>query len=195
MDAALQKELLAVRVMIAKSDPITPSLGLPNGTHNCMPDSITIGKAGKNKDGRLQVVIAWKCVEGNNKDKIHMDWGNGLEEQSTGYTKGKLLTMISDLPKDVLKWQDVFDDFCQNNTDVFEITVSTNEKGYKNVLIGGLANSSSAELGEEVEGLEEASTEKDGLETEDVFGESDDLDFEEPKAKKAKPAQKAVGRK
>jgi len=190
MDSSLQKELLAVRSLIAKSKPITPSAGLSNGLHNCMPNSITINRAGKNKDGRLQVVISWECVEGSDKDVKQLDY-NGLDDASIGYTKGKLMTMISDLPKDVLKWQEAFDSFCQDNTDVFEINVTTNEKGYKNTYLRGLASSKSGnENLEEVESESEESEEKENIFGEEEIEELEELEEEDQKKTTKKEMQK-----
>ena len=198
MDATLLAELKAIRVAIAKQEPIVPSAGLPNGTHNCMPDSITIGKAGKAKDGRLQITIAWKAVDGDAKDSVQFDY-NGLDEQSMGYTKGKLLTMISDLPKDILLWQDVFDNFCQNNTDVFEVNVTTNEKGYKNTYLRGLASGVAEEAVEELEEATESLDEEGmGDLEEDIFEETPTpkpkVDTKATAKAVAKPAQKTVAR-
>ena len=186
MDAALQKELMEVRKMIAKAEPIKTSLGLPNGQHKTVPESITIEKAGKDKDGRAQVSIKWRCVEGPQKDISQMDY-NGISETQIGYTKGKLLMLISDLDKDILKWQAQFDKFIETNTDVFVINVVTNSKKdkngvvkqYKNVYVQGLADSNGDLGGGEVGGLEEVGiTDELGELESETTDEFEDLKFD-----------------
>src|SRR5437588_12389319 len=119
MDAELQKELLAVRKMIAKVEPITPSFGIPDGKYMAMPESIIIGRStGESK--RLQATLAWKVIEGAEKDNIQNDY-NGIDnEQSVGYFKGKCQVLGIELPKDVLQWQNTFDDWCNKNKDLFD---------------------------------------------------------------------------
>lgn len=199
MDANLMSELKNVRVAISKQDPIIPELGFPDGTHNALPESMVLGKA-KSSD-RIQIDWVWKGVDGDIKDKAHHDYcsiaskdatGNVvMDEMGVGLFKGKCQVIGLDLSKDIYKWPEQLEAFCQKNTEVFSIKIFTNKKGFKGVNILGSANPEELGVGttDNIEGLDDGLGE---LNLGADAGNTDELGLDDIPAPVAKP--KPTGR-
>jgi hypothetical protein len=150
MDEALKAELTKVRKMIAGVKPVESSFGFEVGPHQAIPKSMKVEQSGKNHDGSLQVTIVWEGTSKGVEGKTQYDYNNLSTEMGIGLMKGKAHAMGLDLTsgkgKDILLWQAIFDEFCEQNTSVFNIKVTEKEGKPKSVYVTG-----------------EAEKEKDGL--------------------------------
>jgi len=151
-------KLSKLSAMWKKVAPIQPSFSnVPDGDY--IGDLKEMKLADAKKSGRLQVEMTFEIADGEFEGKTCKRFDGVEEETGMGYYKNICEVIGFDIPDDMTLWQEHMDAFVENNTtDLYDITVKTNDK-YANVYVNGVSDFTKAteEVVEEVveEGAEE----------------------------------------
>ena len=132
------------------------------------------------KSNRLQVVSTFEIADGDNAGKTTKKFDGVSDLTSMGYFKRYCEIIGLDLPDDLGLWQDSFDEFVANSTDLYNITLKSSkgkdDKTYNNVYVNGISEYTKG-TGEETEeetqeeAVEEEEVEEEEAEAEEVVEE------------------------
>lgn len=186
--ANVAKELRSLSKTWAKTEAKTGGGGIADGEYTMKLLSMEVGHS---KNNRLQVTEKWKVSSGKLKGKEVLSFQGLSDEQSIAYFKGRCEVLGIELPDDMEELPDALESFVDENEALFTVKVKTNEKGFQNFFVQGVADEDAdgENEGENEEENEEEHEEEESSEDDEEDGE-DEEEEEEEKPKKTKKSLK-----
>ncbi len=180
---AIAHKLSQLSKMWKRVEPIVLSfLRVPDGQYTARISAMELTEA--KKSGRLQVETTFEIVDGEYEGHSVKRFDGIEDETGMGYFKGFAEVIGFELPKEIEMLQEKMDKFVIKNSDLFDITLKTNED-YQNVYVDGvsdmtLANDENDEgKSEESEKLDDSEEEQEEEEEEEEGEEEEEEEKEE----------------
>lgn len=134
---ATSEKLKSLSKQWKTAEPI--EAGFANVPDNDYIMQITEMVLGDSKKGNVQVVTTLKIVDGDQEGtEIKMFDGLESNENSMGYFKNKCAVIGLELPDDLNEWADAFEQFINDNVDLYNVTAKTKGE-YQNYYIRGIS--------------------------------------------------------
>ena len=140
------KELRKISKLWNDTEPRSFGSGIPDERYTAELVSMEVGHS---KKGRLQVASKFRIKAGKYKGSEVTRFDGIENENNIAFFKGYCEVIGLDVPSDPEELLNACEDFVDKNDDTFDIALVTNEGGFQNIQVSGVASGTETETTDE----------------------------------------------